>query len=95
VLDTWFANPDYPPLLVLNYLNDVRFLNIPFTMRQGNISVISRKVERDELLALANSHGLHLCPSTTEGFGHYINEAKSTGAVVITTDAEPMNRLVT
>jgi hypothetical protein len=95
VLDTWLANPSYPPLLVLNYLNDVRFLNVPFTMRRENISVISRKLDRDNLITLANNYGLHLCPSTMEGFGHYINEAKSVGAVVITTDAEPMNRLVT
>ncbi len=94
ILDTWGAHPEYPPLLVLNYLNDIRFLNIPFTMRRGNISIISRKLQRDELLTLANSHGLHLCPSLQEGFGHYINEAKSMGAVVVTTDAEPMNYLI-
>jgi hypothetical protein len=29
-----------------------------------------------------------------EGFGHYINAAKSMGALVITTDAEPMNCLI-
>jgi hypothetical protein len=35
----------------------------------------------------------HLVPSQYEGFGHYINEARSTGAILIGVDAQPMNEL--
>lgn len=43
---------------------------------------------------LQNQIGLHLSPSEIEGFGHYINEARSAGALVLTSNVAPMNELV-
>lgn len=37
----------------------------------------------------------HVCPSSYEGFGHYIWEAKSCGGIVITTNGVPMRDFVT
>lgn len=38
---------------------------------------------------------LSVCPSMTEGFGHYINEARLSRTNVLTLDAPPMNELIT
>ncbi|KAJ1553157.1 hypothetical protein HK405_008782 [Cladochytrium tenue] len=43
---------------------------------------------------LAASRGVHLCPSSQEGYGHYINVARALGALVVTTDHPPMNEFV-
>lgn len=49
---------------------------------------------REEYAAIQSQHRFHLCPSRYEGFGHYIHEAKSAGAIVLTVDAPPMNEFV-
>lgn len=64
-----------------------------FTER--NINCIAKYVDDDELRLVQNRHGVHLCPSEAEGFGHTLVEAMSCGAVVITTDGPPMNEMVT
>jgi hypothetical protein len=38
--------------------------------------------------------GVHICISEREGFGHYINEARAAGALVVSTDHTPMSELV-
>jgi glycosyltransferase involved in cell wall biosynthesis len=60
----------------------------------ANIRYYSHYLEDGQLAELQNAHLFHLCTSETEGWGHYIPEALSTGAVVIATDAPPMNELV-
>jgi len=59
----------------------------------GNVRAIEH-LSDSEFMRLQNRAMVHLCPSSYEGFGHYINEALSTGAVVITTASEPMTDLV-
>jgi glycosyltransferase involved in cell wall biosynthesis len=81
VVEAWRRNPDLPPLTIVSK-EPVR---VP-----DHISVVISPTGR-ELDRLMNEHEIHLCPSVAEGWGHYITEAMSVGAVVITTDASPMN----
>jgi glycosyltransferase involved in cell wall biosynthesis len=89
-LALWRRHPEWPLLTVLQN---------PRTARPGasvaNIDHRVGYVPDDEVRHLQNTHLFHLCPSETEGFGHYLMEAMSTAAVTITTDAAPMNELVT
>jgi hypothetical protein len=79
-------------------------LNLYLTPNEGqqkyyvnNTDVIlhTQRIPDDKFRQLQNSSMFHLCPSEYEGWGHYINEAKSIGAIIITTNAAPMNELVT
>jgi glycosyltransferase involved in cell wall biosynthesis len=55
---------------------------------------INERLGLDVVRYLLQDKGVHLCPSQAEGFGHYLNEARAAGALVVTTDMPPMNELV-
>lgn len=81
VVEAWRTNSDLPPLTIVS--------KEPVAVPDG-VTVIESPSD-EELTRIINSHAIHLCPSTAEGWGHYIVEGMSAGAVVITTDASPMN----
>lgn len=59
-----------------------------------NIIKIEERLSYNNLKRLMNKCLFHVCTSEYEGFGHYINESKSCGAVIISTNAAPMNELI-
>lgn len=77
----------YPHLTVVKQASE-------WIVSQRNLKFMTNFVPQNELRQLQNRCGIHLCPSETEGFGHYIMEAMSTKSVVITTDAPPMNEFI-
>lgn len=88
VLKLWEKNPDYPYLTIVRWNDQIQF-------DQPNLKIITHRLELAEFRALQNKAGIHLCPSLTEGWGHYIMEAMSAKAVVMTTNAPPMNEFIT
>ncbi|KRE94482.1 hypothetical protein ASG87_17945 [Frateuria sp. Soil773] len=90
LLKLWASHPHWPVLTVAWRRRHVDLDRLP-----ANVRLLRDHVDDEAYLRLQNEHRFHLCPSQTEGYGHYLAEAMSCGAVVVTLDAEPMNELVT
>jgi hypothetical protein len=86
----WKKHPHWPMLTLVWRKKNIVIDDLP-----ANVTWRRDFMPDDELLNLQNTLLFQLCPSQTEGYGHYLSEALSTGAVTVTTDAEPMNELVT
>jgi glycosyltransferase involved in cell wall biosynthesis len=89
LLKLWQAHPQWPTLTVVQHASADQ------PAPAGNIDYRSEYLDDVELRRLQNGSLFHLCPSETEGWGHYLVEAMSVGAIAITLDAPPMNELVT
>lgn len=90
LLAAWVRHPEWPPLTVVQNARKARL-----RISAANIDLRVGYLDDATLRRLQNAHRFHICPSEVEGYGHYIAEAMSVGAVVLTTDAAPMNELVT
>jgi glycosyltransferase involved in cell wall biosynthesis len=92
LLALWQRHPEWPKLVVLQSPSTATRLTEPVPAniehRVGYLGDIR------EIRQLQNAHVFHLCLSETEGWGHYLAEGMSCGAVVVTCDAPPMNELV-
>jgi glycosyltransferase involved in cell wall biosynthesis len=90
ILKTWMANPHFPHLTVVQ-----RRREYSTEYQASNLSCISEYISEDRISELMNTCSVHICTSIAEGFGHYIAESLSCGSLVISTDAPPMNELIT
>jgi glycosyltransferase involved in cell wall biosynthesis len=89
ILELWQVHPEWPTLLVISG-NEKWKQSYPL----HNVIFLPNSLSDSELKVAMNSYGIHLCPSETEGFGHYISEALSCKSIVITVNAPPMNEIV-
>jgi hypothetical protein len=85
----WQQHPEWPQLILVQHQDG----GAP-PPAAPNIDARVGYFSEAELRRLQNESLFHLCLSLTEGWGHYIAEAMSVGAVTLTVDARPMNELV-
>jgi len=86
VIQAWKNHPEWPTLLLVYRSHEIY---LDFSVR--NIRYLTDFLSEEKLNNLMNTCGIHVCTSEHEGFGHYLNEARSTGAVVLYSDAPCMN----
>lgn len=92
LLDVWRRHPEWPTLHVLQSPSVAAADRPPASPNLDHQVAFLPDVE--SIYRLQNAHRFHLCLSEAEGWGHYIVEAMSCGAVVLATDGAPMNELV-
>ena len=94
LLNLWMKNPDWPVLNIVHHgdKNKNGYIEIaePFYVH-SNIKLYQHEMSTEKLKMLMNTCGFHICCSSTEGYGHYINEARSVGAIVVATNFPPMS----
>lgn len=92
VIQAWSRHPEWPPLTVVQRPPHAGYLlwHPPLP----NVTYHDARLADAEIRELQNRFWLHIRPSEAEGFGHPFAESMSCEAVVITTDAPPMNELL-
>ena len=88
VLALWAQHPEWPELYLVQRQFDAA-TGVP-----KNVNLVTGYMDDKALQVLQNGCGVHLCPSRAEGWGHHLVEGLSVGALVVTTDAPPMNEHV-
>ena len=89
LLAAWRLHPEWPRLTVVQAERHARRGPVA-----PNIEHHIGYLDDNALRWLQNRHQFHVCPSQAEGYGHHLVEALSVGAVVLATDAAPMNEHV-
>ncbi|TMW55315.1 hypothetical protein Poli38472_013206 [Pythium oligandrum] len=99
VLECWLSRPDFPPIDI--YIAE-KFYKRKYEERfaerikaSPNVNLYPGRVDSVTLGKIVAEASFFMCPSFQEGYGHYINQARAAGGLVVTTDIPPMNELIT
>lgn len=99
MLECWLTRPDLPTLDI--YVHEQFFRErlapkyLSYIKDSLNVNVHVGELPPDAFARLVAGSAFFLCPSIQEGYGHYMNQARAANGLIVTTDAPPMNELVT
>uniref|UniRef100_K3WTA8 Glycosyl transferase family 1 domain-containing protein n=1 Tax=Globisporangium ultimum (strain ATCC 200006 / CBS 805.95 / DAOM BR144) TaxID=431595 RepID=K3WTA8_GLOUD len=98
VLECWLSRPDFPRLDL--FIAEHTFkgtYEAAFGDRiraSQNLNLTSHRIDPIPFGRIIAEASFFLCPSRMEGYGHYINQARASGGVILTTNGVPMNELI-
>ncbi|KAH9084241.1 hypothetical protein Ae201684P_020490 [Aphanomyces euteiches] len=92
ILDCWQSRPDFP---TVHIYSKNKWYSEHLSVIPSNVDLnLGGEMSSVELGRKMAEASVILCPSAMEGFGHYINQARASGALVVTTNGTPMNEFV-
>jgi len=94
IMRCWAQRKDFPTLII-STISDQHDNNYKKLLR-NNTNVVFQHTTLS-LLGMAKLFAdipVILCPSSMEGYGHYINKARASGALLVTTNLPPMNEFI-
>ncbi|CAK4218200.1 unnamed protein product [Aphanomyces euteiches] len=99
VFGCWMSRPDFPPLKVVinrDQYNGNYKQQWDYRVQESNgrVQVHVDGMDAQQYGTLLADTSYMLCPSTMEGYGHYLNQARAAGALIVTTDLPPMNEFL-
>jgi glycosyltransferase involved in cell wall biosynthesis len=94
VVEAWSRHPEWPQLTVVRRSKRYGGDDAPPLPPLPNVRYETDYLTPERLRELQNECEVHVLPSQAEAYGHVIGEAMACGAIVVTTDAPPMNELV-
>ncbi|KAL3661236.1 hypothetical protein V7S43_013845 [Phytophthora oleae] len=97
VIECWLSRPNFPPLdlYIHKWAYDGMFKGAyEKRIPQSQIRLTTDEIDATTFSKAVAESAYFLCPSQMEGYGHYMNQARASGGVVITTDLDPMKELI-
>ncbi|KAF4031802.1 hypothetical protein GN244_ATG16316 [Phytophthora infestans] len=86
-LDVFIDDSSYNRLFPQTYQLSLNRARSPVHIKHGML-------EPQDFNKLIAESAFFMCPSRIEGYGHYLNQARASGGVVVTTETPPMNELI-
>jgi hypothetical protein len=97
VIECWLSRPNFPPLdlYIHKWAYDGMFKgSYEKRIPQSQIRLTTDEVDATTFTKAIAESSYFLCPSQMEGYGHYMNQARASGGVIVTTDMDPMKELI-